>query len=84
MVTELKDVTGRRGEDIADLCLTEYGEFGQPLFRTTSLGEKFPTIDFYVHLDGVPGKSLYFFAQVKATTSALTPTCLVISTKKGT
>jgi hypothetical protein len=82
MTNELKDVTGYRGEKIADLCLCEYKQFGRPLFRATSLGEKFPTIDFYVHVDGVPGKSLYFLAQVKATTSALTASCLNISTKK--
>lgn len=82
MMNELRDVTGRRGEDIADLCLTEYLAFGKPLFHTTSLGDKFPSIDFYVELDGVPGKSPYFLAQVKATASALTATCLNISTKK--
>jgi len=82
MISALKDVTGRRGERIADLCLSEYLAFGKPLFHATSLGEKFPSIDFYVELDGVPGRSLYFLAQVKATTSALTATCLNISTKK--
>ena len=82
MTNELKDVTGRRGEKIADLCLTDYRAFAKPLFRTAFLGEKWPNIDFYVELDGVPGKSLYFLAQVKATTSALTATCLNISTKR--
>jgi hypothetical protein len=82
MIGALKDVTGRCGEDIADLCLSEYLAFGKPLFHATSLGEKFPSVDFYVELDGVPGRSLYFLAQVKATTSALTATSLNISTKK--
>jgi hypothetical protein len=82
MISELNDVTGRRGEGIAELCLTGYLAFGKPLFHATSLGEKWPSTDFYVELDGVPGKSLYFLAQVKTTTSALTATCLCISTKK--
>jgi hypothetical protein len=82
MTNELKDVTGRRGENIVELCLTDYRTFAKPLFRAAFLGEKWPSIDFYVELDGVPGKSLYFLAQAKATTSALTATCLNISTKK--
>jgi hypothetical protein len=82
MTSELNDVTGFRGEKIVELCLTDYQAFTKPLFRPGFLGEKWPSIDFYVELVAVPGKRLYFFAQAKATRSALTARFLNISTKK--
>jgi hypothetical protein len=84
MVSELRDVTGFRGEKILELCLTDYQNFPQPLFRPGFLGDKWPAIDYYVELTSVRGKRLYFFAQVKSTTSALTAqsTQLSISTKR--
>lgn len=82
MTNELKDVTGYRGEKIVELCLTDYRTFPKPLFRPGFLGEKWPSIDFYVELVTVPGKRPYFFAQAKATRSALTAAWLNISTKK--
>lgn len=84
MNSELKDVTGFRGEKIVELCLTDYHAFRKPLFRPGFLGDKWPAIDFYVELTAVPGKRPYFFGQVKATTSKLTATSknLSVSTKK--
>lgn len=84
MNSELKDVTGFRGEKIVELCLTDYQAFRKPLFRPGFLGDKWPAIDFYVELTAVPGKRPYFFGQVKATTSKLTATSknLSVSTKK--
>jgi hypothetical protein len=71
MTAQLRDVTGFRGERIVELCLTDYATFERPLFRPGFLGDKWPAIDFYVELTGVPGKRLYFFAQVKTTTATI-------------
>ncbi len=68
----LQDVTGFRGEKIVELCLTDYSAFAGPLFRPGFLGDKWPAVDFYVELNGVPGKRPYFLVQSKATTSNLT------------
>jgi hypothetical protein len=85
MFDELRDITGFRGEKIVELCLADYRDFPQPLFRPGFLGDKWPAIDFYVELTSVHGKRLYFFAQVKATSAALksTATGLSISTRKN-
>jgi hypothetical protein len=84
MTAELRDVTGRRGEKIAELRLMEYKAFDGPLFRPEFLGDKWPGIDCYVELEAVRGKRPYFFVQVKSTTSALNASSinLNISTKK--
>lgn len=84
MITELREVTGFRGEKILELCLTDYQAFPRPLFKSGFLGDKWPAIDYYVELTSVRGKRLYFFAQAKATRSTLVPaqTDLAISTKK--
>lgn len=84
MTSELRDVTGFRGEKIVELCLTEYQNLQKPLFRPGFLGDKWPAIDYYIELTSVRGKRLYFFAQAKSTTSILTvhSTNLSISTKK--
>lgn len=84
MSSELREVTGFRGEKIVELCLTDYQAFPKPLFRPGFLGDKWPAIDFYVELTAVRGKRLYFFGQVKATTSNLraSSASLSISTKK--
>jgi len=68
----LQDVTGFRGEKIVELCLTDYAAFSRPLFRPAFLGDKWPAVDFYVELNGVPGRRLYFLIQSKGTTSDLT------------
>lgn len=81
MKARLRDVTGFRGEKIIELCLTDYAAFPGPLFRPGFLGDKWPAIDFYVELTGVPQRRLYFFVQVKTTAAKLTAssTHLVIS-----
>jgi len=66
MTSELRDVTGFRGEKIVELCLTDYKTFPEPLFRPAHLGEKWPAIDYLVELTSIPGRRLYFFAQVKS------------------
>ncbi|MBD1903741.1 hypothetical protein NDI44_28055 [Trichocoleus sp. DQ-A3] len=82
MVSQLKDVTGSRGENIVELCLTDYQAFSKSLFNPAFLGDKWPAIEFFVELNDVPGKRLYFFAQVKTTTSALHTLHLEISSKR--
>lgn len=80
---ELRNVIGSRGESIAELCLTDYRSFTRPLFRPGFLDGKWPTIDLYVELMAYRKKQLYFFCQVKATTTKLraTSTYLTVSTK---
>ena len=84
MISELREVTGFRGEKILELSLTDYQAFPKPLFKPGFLGDKWPAIDYYVELTSVRGKRLYFFAQAKATRTSLVPsqTDLTISTKK--
>jgi hypothetical protein len=71
MSTDLREVRGFRGERIVELCLTEYGTTERPLVRPGFLGDKWPAIDFYIELNEVAGKRLYFFAQARATASSL-------------
>jgi hypothetical protein len=82
MPGDRNDVTGFRGEKIVELRLTDYRFFRKPLFRPAFLGEKFPSIDFYVELRDVRNFSPYFFGQVKSTVSDLTTTSLRISSKR--
>jgi len=71
MTTQLRDVTGFRGEKIIELCLTDYAAFPAPLFRPGFLGDKWPAIDFYVELTGVSNRRPYFFVQVKTSTAKI-------------
>ena len=72
-----KDQIGELGELLAaaDLSRPAAGRFGRPLFRATSLGGKYPTVDFLVDLladdDATVG---FFLAQVKATNHVAAPT----------
>jgi hypothetical protein len=62
------DALGQRGQNFANLLLTWFGTFPQPLFHPEFLGDKYPAIDFFVELVGVPNALRPFFlAQVKAT-----------------
>ncbi len=62
------DAIGDRGESIFQVHITNYTPGGDPLFRPVVLGAKYPTLDFFVELLGLPaGRVAYFFAQVKAT-----------------
>lgn len=63
----LQDVTGYRGEKIVELRLTDFVDGGGPLFRPGFLGEKWPALDFYVELNGIPGRRPFFFVQCKST-----------------
>lgn len=81
-VSILKDVIGSRGESIAKLKLTEYTAFPQPLFLVGFLGDKWPSIDFYVELEAVRGKRPYFLAQCKSTSSALTRTSINVDFRR--
>jgi hypothetical protein len=71
MSAQLQDVTGFRGEKIIELCLTDYAAFPKPIFRPGFLGDKWPAIDFYVELTGVPNKRPYFFVQAKTSSAVL-------------
>jgi hypothetical protein len=84
MTADLTDVTGFRGEKILELRLTDYAEFAAPLFRPGFLGDKWPSIDFYVELRNVRGRTPYFFAQAKATAGILSESSrnLRISSKR--
>src|SRR5580704_12932969 len=81
---DLIEVIGFRGEKVVELCLTNYQSFSSPLFRPGFLGDKWPSIDFYVELLAVRGKKPYFFCQAKATKSRLLTSSrkLRISTKR--
>lgn len=67
----LGDAIGDRGEIIFELAVTDFSQFRFPLFRPAFLGEKWPTIDYYVELLGVPNASPFFFAQIKTTREPL-------------
>jgi len=65
-----QDAIGDLGELIAATALTRpvAGRFNRPLFRVTSLGGKYPRVDFLVDLLSANGSTIgYCFAQVKAT-----------------
>jgi hypothetical protein len=78
----LRDVIGKRGENIVELCLTDYANFPAPLFSPTHLGEKWRSVDFYVELSTVPNRRPFFLVQAKATASANPRTSLKISSTK--
>ena len=78
----LKDVIGKRGENIVELCLTEYANFAAPLFDLTQLGEKWPVVDYYVELTTIPGRRPFFFLQAKTTAATPPTSSLAISTKR--
>lgn len=80
-IQSLSDLVGNRGEIIFELAITDYEQFKSPLFKPSFLGAKWPTIDYYVELLGVPGSSPFFFAQVKATTEPLSDTAGVLEIK---
>lgn len=82
MNQNLRDVIGKRGENIVELCLTDYANFPAPLFSPTHLGEKWPAVDYYVELTTVPGKKPFFFVQAKATARTNPRTSLRISSTK--
>ena len=62
---------GKRGENIFATLITRKSTTGNYLFDPTFLGDKFPTVDFYVALLDYPLKA-FFFASVKTTTLGYT------------
>jgi len=77
----LGNVIGDRGEIVFELAITDYSQFRFPLFRPAFLGAKWPTIDYYVELLGVPNGSPFFFAQIKTTREPLSQNALVLEIK---
>jgi hypothetical protein len=67
----MSDRIGKRGENIFATMITRKSTTGNFLFDPTFLGDKFPTVDFYVALLDYPLKA-FFFASVKTTTLGYT------------
>lgn len=59
---------GKRGESIFSTIISRYVEPYGFLLDPTFLGDKFPTVDFYVHLSTYKTVKGFFFASVKTTT----------------
>lgn len=59
---------GKRGENIFATIISRYIDPIGFMLDPTFLGEKFPTVDFYVELLNYPDKKGFFFASVKTTT----------------
>src|SRR4051812_40627594 len=66
------NVIGKRGESIFSTIISRYVDPAGFLLDPTFLGEKFPTVDFYVHLLNYNTKKAFFFASVKTTTVGYT------------
>ena len=64
----MSNVIGKRGESIFSTIISRYVNPKGFLLDPTFLGEKFPTIDFYVHLLSKNDIKAFFFASVKTTT----------------
>ena len=72
MAQSSQDAIGDLGELIAAMALTRpvAGRFKRPLFRVTSLGGKYPRVDFLVDLLSADGSTIgYCLVQVKATSA---------------
>jgi hypothetical protein len=68
-----RDLIGERGQQYALLALTEPVGKAESLFRPRFLGDKYPTIDFFVELVDAPVIfTPFFFVQVKATQAGYT------------
>lgn len=82
---DMANVIGDRGETIFKLVITDYEQFQTPLFKPGFLGDKWPSVDFYIELEGVPDAQPFFFVQVRTTTSSLHPGAdkLKINADKG-
>ncbi len=63
----LPNLIGDRGENVFELAITDYRDFQHPLFKPGFIGEKWPTVDYYVELLGVSDSTPFFFAQDKST-----------------
>jgi hypothetical protein len=79
----MRDFVGERGELIAMLRLTDFHNRG-PMFRPRLLGEKWPSVDLFVQLEGVQGQTPFFLVQVRATKQPIRGSLLPISIDKTT
>jgi hypothetical protein len=64
----MANIIGKRGESIFSTIISRYVDPVGFLLDPTFLGEKFSTVDFYVHLLNFNHKKAFFFASVKTTT----------------
>lgn len=78
-IEQLQNVIGERGERIFYLAITDFRSFSGPIFSASHLGEKWPTVDFYVELLKVRKSSPFFLAQVKTTAKPLRKNARVLS-----
>lgn len=69
MATNISNALGKRGERIFELTITDLEKFDFPLFNPAHLGDKWPVVDYYVELCGIPAFTPFFFVQVKTTQS---------------
>ena len=70
-----RDAIGARGEAIVSNLLTRFHGRREPFFRPQFMGDKYPTVDFFVELVGARGTQIPFFlAQVKTTTRGYSET----------
>lgn len=63
---------GSRGESIFGMLLSRYFDSYGSLFKPIFLGDKYPTVDFYVDLLNYSDKKGFFFASIKTTTQGYT------------
>jgi hypothetical protein len=63
---------GSRGESIFGMLVSRYFDPFGFLFKPIFLGEKYPTVDFYVDLLSYTDKKGFFFASIKTTTQGYT------------
>lgn len=70
--TATPDDIGRRGESIFHSLITKSFNLKPPIFRPQFLGDKWPTLDFFVELLGTNDITPYFFVQVKTTRAGYT------------
>lgn len=66
MITSAQDAIGERGEAIFKVAITAI-HGSKPYFWAVSLGEKWPSADFFVELVGLTGPRMFFFVSVKST-----------------
>ena len=68
----MSNTIGKRGESIFSTIISRYVHPAGFLLDPAFLGDKFPTIYFYVHLLRYNAAKAFFFASVKATTLGYT------------
>jgi hypothetical protein len=68
IITTMSNDIGKRGERIFTVLVSRYFETKGYLFDPIFLGDKYPTVDFYLDLLNSPDKKCFFFVSVKTTT----------------